>query len=75
MQCRAPPRGSARVGRRFAAYEPAKAMWLGRGGQGPDAKLTALASFILGAYSRAVSDSVTCALPAGAQAGAQGTQG
>ena len=45
----------------FAAYEPAKAMWLAR--QGPGAELGAIASFCLGAYSRAVSDSVTCALP------------
>jgi hypothetical protein len=44
----------------FAAYEPAKAMWLAR--QGPGAELGAIASFCLGAYSRAVSDSVTCAL-------------
>jgi hypothetical protein len=39
----------------FAAYEPAKAMWLGR--QGGGAELAGLASFALGAYSRLVSDS------------------
>ena len=39
----------------FAAYEPAKAMWLAR--QGPGAVLGGLASFLLGAYSRLVSDS------------------
>ena len=39
----------------FAAYEPAKAMWLAR--QGPGAALGGWASFLLGAYSRLVSDS------------------
>eukprot|EP01043_Picozoa_sp_COSAG02_P047616 COSAG02_NODE_4584_length_5189_cov_110.838900_1_plen_232_part_00 len=43
----------------FAAYEPVKAMWLAR--SGPGSELSAVASFLLGAYSRAVSDSVTCA--------------
>lgn len=39
----------------FAAYEPAKAMWLGR--QGSGAVIGGVASFLLGAYSRLVSDS------------------
>ena len=43
----------------FAAYEPVKAMWLAR--SGPGGELSAVASFILGAYSRCVSDTLTCA--------------
>jgi hypothetical protein len=39
----------------FAAYEPAKAMYLGR--QVPGAAIAGCASFLLGAYSRLVSDS------------------
>ena len=57
----------------FAAYEPAKAMWLRRA-YAPGASLTPLASFMLGAYSRMVSDSVTCAPPTAlAPAAAAGT--
>ena len=55
----------------FAAYEPAKAMWLRRA-YAPGASLTPLASFMLGAYSRMVSDSVTCA-PAAALPPATGS--
>ena len=40
----------------FAAYEPAKAFYLGRQGEG--AAITAFAAFVLGAYSRLVSDSL-----------------